>query len=143
MTSDGDIRIAELIADRVEVRTSDGDVDIERLDGSKLEIGTSDGEISIESVSGELRASTSDGDIRVGFDRVAETTLRTGDGDIVLFTDGSVGADLDLRGEDVVLGNLRGFEGERHDGMARGSLNGGGPLVRASTRDGSIHVRTR
>ena len=142
-TSDGDVRVGEVIAATVEVHTSDGDVDIRRLEGDRFDIHTSDGEIRIDDVSGVLKATTSDGDIRIGFDRVAETTLKTGDGDILLLADGSLNADVDLRGEEIVIRGIYGFEGERDDDFAKGSLNGGGPLLRASSRDGSVVIRTR
>jgi DUF4097 and DUF4098 domain-containing protein YvlB len=139
-SSDGDINIDNMAASTVRIATSDGDVRVKTLDGQRVEMRTSDGDIRVDRASGSLKASTGDGDITVGIDRFDEMTLETGDGDIEI-DGGTFGADLDLRGEEVVLRNAGAFDGQKNESMARGSLNGGGPRLQASTRDGSIVVR--
>ena len=98
----------------------------------------------IDALSGGLNAQTTDGDIRVHIDSLEPTTLRSGDGDITVITAATLNANVDLRAEDLYLRNLDlNFNGELSDHRARGKLNGGGPRLQASTRDGSITLSTR
>ena len=142
-TSDGDIHVKELVATTIAVHTSDGDVLVQQIEGDEVEIKTSDGDIDIESASGAFVVSTGDGDINIGIEQFEETTLKTGDGDISVRADSTLRADLDLRGSDVVLLGGVAFEGRIEDDSAKGSLNGGGSLLRASSGDGSIVLSTR
>jgi hypothetical protein len=143
-SSDGDIILGEVHAPDVQIETSDGGIEAEELFGVDIDIRTSDGDISIEALAGGLNAVTTDGDIRVHITELQPTTLRTGDGDITLITDSGLNANLDLSGDDLVLREADlNFQGELSEHRARGKLNGGGPRLQASTRDGSITFSTR
>ena len=142
-TSDGDIHVKELVSTTIAIHTSDGDVLVRQIEGDEVEIKTGDGDIDIDSASGAFLVSTGDGDISFGIEQFDETTLKTGDGDISVRADSTLRADLDLRGSDVVLRSGVAFEGRIDDDSAEGSLNGGGSLLRASSRDGSIVLSTR
>ena len=142
-SSDGDINIKSLTALQAKIGTSDGDIQVGRLDAGRIELRSSDGDIRIDEASGSLKASTGDGDIYTGVDRFDELALETGDGDIEIRATSELRADLDLRGEEVILRGDPSFDGKKNDSMAQGSLNGGGPPLRASTRDGSIVVSSR
>lgn len=140
-TSDGDISVGRL-SGSLYLRTSDGDVRAGALAGERISVRTSDGDVQIGALTGPAEISTSDGDIRVQIDRAGDLTLRTGDGDITIYADESLRADLDFSGESIDLGS--GFTlaaGRLHPRGARGTLNGGGPTLRAHTGDGTISMR--
>lgn len=142
-TGDGDIHVKELAAEEIAIHTSDGDVLIRQIEGDNVEITTGDGDIDIESASGAFLVSTGDGDISIGIERFDETTLKTGDGDVRIRADSGLSADLDLRGSDVVLRSAMAFEGQLDDDRAKGTLNGGGSLLRASSGDGTVVLSAR
>jgi DUF4097 and DUF4098 domain-containing protein YvlB len=142
-TSDGDISVGTLTG-LLHLRTSDGDVSADGLAGATISVRTSDGDVRIGLLSGPGEISTSDGDIHVSIDRAADIKLRTGDGDITIYADESLQADVDLSGEEVRLAS--GFSlvaGRISERGARGSLNGGGPTLRAHTGDGTISIREK
>jgi len=143
-TQDGDIVLGEIQAPDVQIETSDGNVEAENLVGKDIDIRTSDGDIRIDRLAGGLNAHTNDGTIRVHIDALDATTLRSGDGDIMVSAPASLSANLDFRGEDVVLRQADlAFNGELGEHLVRGKLNGGGPRLQANTRDGRITLSTR
>jgi len=137
ITSDGDIAATEIRSSTVEIKTSDGDISIADLDGEELDLRTSDGDIRIERASGPLSASTSDGDIQVGFDRFDRTSLTTGDGDVAISAGAGLAAELDLRASEVVFHGAD-FSGSKSKREVLGRLNGGGPVLQVSSRDGTV-----
>lgn len=139
-TSDGDVEIGELAASRVEIRSSDGDIAVDAIDAREIEVRTSDGDIAVAGVSGEIRATTSDGDISLTLVDFAGTTLKTGDGDISVRADASLQAELELSGEEVSLSGSWSFGGSVSGKSARGPVNGGGPVLLATARDGSVRL---
>jgi len=142
-TSDGDIQIREIASTRIELNTSDGDVDLGRVDGTEIEIQTSDGDISVRDLSGVLTASSGDGDISVDIEGFDGAKLRTRDGDISIRLADGLGADIDFRGDEVVLRKAVTLEGKKSSGVAVGKLNGGGPLLQASSGDGTVTLGSR
>jgi len=143
-TSDGDIILGDLHAPDVQIETSDGTIEATGLYGKDIDIRTSDGDILIDALSGGLNAMTNDGDITVQIAELEATSLRTGDGNITVITAANLNANLDLHGEDLILRQADlNFNGDLSEHRARGRLNGGGPRLQASTRDGSITLSTR
>ena len=141
-SSDGDIDLGSIRGPDLTIETSDGDITADALLGTRTEIRTSDGDIDIRSASGRVRASTSDGDIRLRLDEVGdEVRLRTSDGDIFIYAPMTIQAEIDFDAEDLNV--ARGFDilGRISRRRVRGSLNGGGPLLAATTNDGSITLR--
>ncbi len=142
-TSDGDVVADSLTADRVEVDTSDGDIDIGSITGP-IAAKTSDGDIHVKlAAAGEASFQTGDGDVHIEVSQAAPLDIRTGDGDIDIVVPGSLAADVELRGEDVELVGGLALEGSVRDGRAQGTINGGGPLIKAETGDGEIRLVTR
>jgi DUF4097 and DUF4098 domain-containing protein YvlB len=142
-TSDGDLRASKLKAGRVGMKTSDGDIEIERVDAEQIKIESSDGDIELGVSGGELRARCSDGSISVNMFSEMAVDLTARDGDIRIEIPKSVRAELNLRGEDVSLRGGAKINGRVSDRSIVGSLNDGGPLVRAKTDDGSIALAIR
>jgi len=159
-TSDGDVRAEELSADQIEVKTSDGEINLESVTAKEVRMTTSDGGIVADRVNAEvIFARTSDGDIRLTVSG-KEITARTSDGSIELTTEGAMAieahtsdgditlhlpsdldAELDLRGESVRVGGDIRLKGRVDDDMVEGTLNNGGPKVRARTSDGVVAIR--
>ncbi len=141
-SSDGDIAVGTVTGPAIRLRTEDGDITAGSLEGDQIELHTQDGDIRARRVAGRLTAVTQDGDVALDLAEPRETSVRTGDGDIVLAVLGDFGFSVDLRGEDVVLGSGVSLEGTRHARSARGDVNGGGPRVAATTSDdGTILLR--
>jgi hypothetical protein len=142
-TSDGDVAGKRFQAKRISLGSSDGDIAVERLDGLDISAQTSDGDIEIGASGKELRVSCSDGDMQITLFEAMAVDLKARDGDIRLDIPQSLHVDLELRGDDV---SVRGGSLTRGDISRRGvlgSLNDGGPLVRARSGDGSIALRLR
>ncbi len=141
-TSDGDISVGDLTASRVAIRTSDGDISSSRIAADQIETLTSDGDIALDSVAGALSAQTNDGDIHVRIEKLGASDLRTGDGNITIEAPESLRAELDLHGR-IDLNTRVSFSGTLDRRNAKGDLNGGGPLLKARTGDGTIVLRLR
>jgi hypothetical protein len=140
-SSDGDIIADRFQAERVAVNTSDGDIEVSHLEGDDIEIRSSDGNIEIVVSGKALRADCSDGDIRVTLLDAMAVDLKSKDGDIDIVVPQGLHVDIDLRGDDVSVrgGTLKNGNVSRRG--VEGSLNDGGPLVRAKSNDGTIVLR--
>lgn len=151
---------------RVSVRHRDGRVNLSRLKG-EIFVHTSDGPVVAEDLDGSLEGSSSDGPIRVSgrFDdldleshdgrltvdvqpgsRIRESwSLRTDDGSMEVEIPEALKATLDARVRD---GGIRIDVptvdiGESSPSVVRVDLNGGGPVLRVRSSDGSVRIRTR
>ncbi len=140
-SSDGDIELGRIRGDELSVETSDGDITADALEARQTDIRTSDGDIDVRAVGGAIRATTSDGDIRVRLAQAGDVRLRTSDGDVTIYAPMGLKAEIDFDGEDLNID--RGFDilGRLTRRRVSGTLNGGGPLIQASTHDGSITLR--
>lgn len=161
-SGDGSISAAG-INGRVELRSGDGALRGERLRG-EIVADTGDGSIALDEVAGRVRANTGDGSVRIsGAPDVLEAhtgdgsiaveltgdvvlqedwELTTGDGSVRVALPPAVRAQLDARTGDGRIDaadfGLRTGEDSRHE--LRGPINGGGPVLRIRTGDGSITV---
>ena len=59
-------------------------------------------------------------------------------GDIVLTTPADPRADLEISGQDLQLDGEFTFTGRRSNDAISGTVNGGGPELRATARDGRV-----
>ncbi len=146
-TGDGNIT-AQGLAGELRFATGDGNIDADSLDGV-LSARTGDGNLTVRGRFDRLELHTNDGSLNATAEAGSKPTgpwrIGTGDGDAVLRVPGNFAADLDLSTGDgsisVKLPATRsGFERSEHS--FRGRLNGGGPQVRVSTGDGSIHLES-
>jgi hypothetical protein len=161
-TGDGAITIAPVAGD-IRAHTGDGAIDVEGLRG-RVELTTGDGRVHAAGLDGELIARSGDGGMRVEgrFDRLevgtadgrvtatalegsrlaGEWDLHSGDGSLTLRVPTTLRADLDLRTGDGGLSV--GLPVETSGRMQRhalfGRLNGGGPVLRMRSGDGSIRL---
>jgi DUF4097 and DUF4098 domain-containing protein YvlB len=149
-----------------EVHTGDGSIAVRATHGS-LRMDTGDGSIQGEDLDGAVTAHTGDGSVHIGgrFDvlqlhtsdgsvdvsvmhgsRVtADWKVETGDGSVHLELPHDLAADLELETGDggIHLDMPLTVNGMRNEHEIRGKLNGGGPLLRIRTGDGSISVQSR
>jgi DUF4097 and DUF4098 domain-containing protein YvlB len=146
-TSDGHIRVDGVKAES-RLQSGDGSVEVSRFDGT-LWAHTGDGHIKAQGRFDRLDLSTGDGRIEFQIDRGSKLAgsweVHTSDGSVHAQIPGDLAADLDVDTGDghidsdipvTVQGNLR----RNH---LRGTLNGGGPLLRIHTGDGSVHLERR
>ena len=158
-TGGGSIDLKDTIGTAT-LRTSGGDIDVKNLSGT-VDLRTSGGGILAESIRGDVNADTSGGDVRLlqidgkikgstsgGNVRVSlvganrEILASTSGGDIELSlpstTTGTVEATTS-GGE--ITSDLPVTSTSTREGRLEGSLNGGGPPIRARTSGGSIRLR--
>ena len=123
--------------------TEYGDIAVEHIEGDDIKLRSSDGDIDAAVSGGDLRADCSDGDMQVRLLKAMSVDLKSKDGDIDIIVPDSFSLDVELKGEDVTVrgGNLTKGNVSRRGVV--GSLNGGGPLVRAKSNDGTIALRLR
>lgn len=148
---------------RADIHTGDGSITAQGLSG-ELRLVTGDGSIEAEDVAGALEGHTGDGSIRVrgrlerldlhtgdgsvtvavaaGSKLAGPWRVRTGDGSVSVRLPGDLAADLDVHtGDGGVTVNLPLLTNTIHaEKDVRGKLNGGGPVLRIETGDGSIRV---
>ncbi len=165
-TSNGSIKLMQLRG-RVDVRTSNGGVDLQSIDGS-ITANTSNGAITIDNVRGNLRASTSNGaikgrlvdtvnsepvhlstsngsiDLRIDAPHNNDITATTSNGGVTLRMPESANARISASTsshESVTTDFPVQVRGTLSKNRLDGTIgNGGGPLVRVETSNGSIKI---
>jgi hypothetical protein len=139
-TGSGDIS-ANGLQGPFELKTGSGNITAEQTGQGDVTAETGSGNIEIKDVQGKFRAKTGSGDIKATGTPSGPWTLETGSGNIELWAgnapltlDASTGSgSVTTDHEMLVKGSL-----DRHH--LTGNLNGGGPMVRAQTGSGEIHV---
>jgi hypothetical protein len=140
-TGDGDVSLGMIRASTLMVQTGDGDIAIGGIEAERIELRTGDGDVALASAAGPIDAATNDGDVSIQLATASPVSVRTGDGDIAIIVAQSLGFDLDLTGADVSVPHGMVMEGDVTSGSARGTVNGGGPLIKAVTGDGTVVVK--
>lgn len=140
-TGDGDVSLGMTWGPALFVQTGDGDIAVGGVESERIELRTGDGDVALASASGPVDAATNDGDVSIQLATAAPVTVRTGDGDIMIMAAEALGFDLDLTGADVSVPQGMLVAGGITSGSARGTVNGGGPLIKAVTGDGTVVVK--
>jgi hypothetical protein len=140
-TGDGDVSLGMTRGPAVLVQTGDGDIAIGGIEAERIELRTGDGDVALASAAGPIDAATNDGDVSIQLAKAFPVTVSTGDGDVAIIVARSLGFDLDLTGADVSVPQGTVVEGDVTSGSARGTVNGGGPLIKAVTGDGTVVVK--
>jgi hypothetical protein len=142
-SSNGSARICDVIGD-IEVSTSNARVFCACTCG-RLVARSSNGKIVLKEHRGDVDASTSNGLINVSLEEVGRSGVQlcTSNGRIALELPDEVDADVDLRVDNGVIRNDRELDRavRERDGLVRGRLGAGGPLIRLRTSNGSISLR--
>jgi DUF4097 and DUF4098 domain-containing protein YvlB len=146
----GDIKLntsgGEITADggsgSLRADTSGGGITVKNFQGP-IHLATSGGDLTIENVAGAVHGNTSGGAIRATFSELSEEVrLETSGGGITARIPSNAAFDLDAEtsggGASSELPVTVAGKAE-HDHL-KGTVNGGGKLVRLSTSGGNIHV---
>ena len=146
-SGDGSIH-ADGVKGMLRLSSGDGSIQGNALDGT-LEAETRDGSVSVEGRFDGLHLRTGDGSIRAGISSGSKMTsgwdVSTGDGSVTLRVPVRFACDLDVHTGDggVHLSvPITGRSGRgKQDVFAK--VNGGGPLLRVRTGDGSVNISER
>lgn len=126
------------------VRTQSGAVEGTFRGAGNVDIGTASSAIELVGVNGALTATSSSGRIRVSGLPTAPWQVTSGSGSFDLDFDSSAKLTLDARsGSGSVRVDGSALQGSTSKGAASGTVGGGGPLVRANSRSGSIRIGLR
>jgi DUF4097 and DUF4098 domain-containing protein YvlB len=142
-TSGGNVRI-ERMKGNVHVETSGGNITANDVTGP-LNVNTSGGNITIGAVDGKITAETSGGDVAV---QVKGTNrgvfVETSGGDIEIEVPSTMGATVDAStsGGEVTCDLPITMNGRLEESRMRGTINGGGEMIRARTSGGDIRIGT-
>ncbi len=146
-TSDGHIRVDGVKAE-TRLQSGDGSVEATHFDGT-LWAHTGDGHIRAQGRFDNLDLSTGDGHIELdvygGSKLAGSWEIHTHDGSVRASIPTDLAADMDV---DTGDGHIDSdipitVQGSLSRDHLRGTMNGGGPLFRIHTGDGSIHLSKR
>lgn len=144
-TSGGGIRV-EGVRGAVRADTSGGSIAIERVTG-EVNADTSGGSIRLEEIGGRVEADTSGGSITASFaaGNGAGGVLSTSGGGVSVEVDPGVGLDIDASasGGSVVSDVPLTVRGEVSKTSIRGTLGGGGALLKLRASGGKIRIEAR
>ncbi|MGC4037968.1 MAG: DUF4097 family beta strand repeat-containing protein [Chitinophagaceae bacterium] len=125
----------------IHLTTSNGDVKLDHLKG-KVNAQTSHGNIDGGSITGEIAAVTSHGDIGLK-DLDASVETSTSHGNITLQLPKGKGMNIDLQGKRINVDKLENFSGSKEERSLKGTLNGGGMIVKAETSKGNVNLELK
>lgn len=140
-TGDGDVSVGTIRGTALAVQTGDGDIAVGGVESERIELRTGDGDVALARAAGPVEAATNDGDVSIQLATASPVSVRTGDGDVAIILAEALGFNLDLTGADVMVPRGAIMEGGVRSGSARGMVNGGGPLIKAVTGDGTVVVK--
>lgn len=140
-TGSGSIR-ANGIQGQATLGTGSGDVELHHAGPGDIKAETGSGSLRLYGVSGALRASTGSGDVHVDGQPSTDWKVSTGSGSIQLALGNSAHFNLDA---DTGSGTIHvdqpiTMQGNLNRHHISGSVNGGGPTIRANTGSGDITI---
>jgi len=126
------------------VRTQSGAVEGSLRGQGAVDVETGSSAIDLAGINGGLMATSRSGRIRLSGAPTAAWQVTSGSGSFDLDFDSNAKLTLDARSGS---GNVRiegsGLQGSTSKGAASGTIGGGGPIVRATSRSGSIRIGLR
>lgn len=139
-TGSGDIH-ANGLEGPITAKTGSGNIAAEQSGQGDVVAETGSGDIELKDIHGGFHGQTGSGDIKASGTPSASWTLETGSGSIELWT-GNAPATLDASAGSgsVTTDHEMRVEGSFDHHHIRGTLNGGGPTIRAQTGSGEIHI---
>lgn len=124
------------------VRTNSGAIDARLVGAGDVDVETASSQIVLRGVDGGLTATTQSGQITVEGQPRNPWSVSTGSSSVDVDLASTTGVDLIATsdsGSVTVTGTS--LQGSVTKGHAEGTMGGGGPLVRLTTRSGSIRVK--
>ncbi|NCD72220.1 DUF4097 family beta strand repeat-containing protein [Mucilaginibacter agri] len=138
-TSGGSLNLTRL-SGSIKANTSGGSIHGDEI-GGELITGTSGGSINLTNLNGSLDASTSAGSLHAQFKQVGKyVKLDVSAGHIDLALPAKQGLNLDIRASSISKGELSNFSGDTDKEHIRGTVNGGGSVVRADAGSGRVSL---
>jgi len=128
----------------LQARTQSGAVDAAFRGPGDVDVETASSGVELAGVQDGLRVVTKSGRVRVTGTPAGPWAVETGSGAVDLDVARNVGFNLDAasRSSQVRLDGLS-VNGAQAKGLARGTVGAGGPVVRVTSRSGSIDIRAR
>ena len=144
-TGAGNLRARE-VSGSVRGRTGSGDVEIEELGPGDIDFHTGSGNITARGVQGSFHGETGSGEITAEGQQNGTWEARTGSGNVRLRLPANAAFDADIStssgsidvGAPIEM-TVQGRVGDMHKSI-HGKVRGGGPLLRAHTGSGDIHI---
>lgn len=140
-TGSGSIE-ADGIRGAVALETGSGDIHLSQSAAGDVKAGTGSGSIRASGIAGGLKAETGSGDIEISGQPTSDWRLGSGSGSIRMTVGG---AKFNLNAETgsgtVHLDQPITMQGEINRHHIHGSVNGGGPTIRAETGSGDITIK--
>ncbi len=139
-TGSGSIR-AHRISGPATLGTGSGDIEFEQAAPGDVKAETGSGTIRLSGLSGALKAGAGSGDIEADGSPKADWKITTGSGSIHLgLGNAHFNLDADTGSGGINVAQSITMQGSIDRRRITGLVNGGGPLVRASTGSGDIQV---
>lgn len=139
-TGSGDIKATGLEGPFT-VRTGSGNIVAEQSGQGDVIAETGSGDIELKDIHGGFHGQTGSGDIKASGTPSASWTLQTGSGTIELWTGNApLTLDASTGSGEVTTEHEMMVQGSQDHKHMRGTLNGGGPTIRAQTGSGEIHI---
>ncbi|GAC1416672.1 MAG: DUF4097 family beta strand repeat-containing protein [Acidobacteriaceae bacterium] len=140
-TGSGSIR-ATSVHGAAYAETGSGHINLTLTAPGDVQAHTGSGSMELEGITGGLRATTGSGTIDVQGNPTAEWRLETGSGGVHLKLDSNAHFNLNAStgSGGVDVGRPIVMQGSLNKHHVTGSVNGGGPTIRASTGSGTVTV---
>lgn len=141
-TSGGSVRVGD-VRGSLRARTSGGSIRVTRA--VEADVRTSGGSISLDAVTSAIDAHTSGGSITALLEEQQDRDLRleTSGGSVTLSVPDTIAAEIDASGGRVTVDLPVSAGSTVARNQVRGTINGGGPLLRLRTSGGGVQLRTR
>jgi beta-lactamase regulating signal transducer with metallopeptidase domain len=139
-TGSGDIRATGLEGPFT-VRTGSGNISAEQTGQGDVVAETGSGAIELKNIHGGFRGQTGSGDIKATGTPTASWNLQTGSGNIELWTGNApLTLEATTASGSVTTAHEMTVKGSFDHHHIQGTLNGGGPTIRAQTGSGDIQM---
>ncbi len=141
-TGSGSVR-ASGIQGAATLGSGSGDVELNQSGSGDVRAETGSGSLRLHGVHGALKASTGSGDIEIEGQPSTDWKVSTGSGSIHMALGSSARFNLsaDTGSGDVNVSQPIVMQGSLNKHHVSGSVNGGGPAIRANTGSGDITIR--
>jgi len=141
-TGSGSIR-ADQIGGAFRARTGSGSVKLIQNAPGDVDVSSGSGGSELKVIGGELRVHSGSGRIKVEGNQDGPWKLDTGSGSIQIRLPESAAFEIDAESSsgDIRIDHPVTVQGRRDEDRVRGSVRGGGPLLRARTGSGDIRIR--
>jgi Putative adhesin len=127
------------------LQTGSGEIRAQLASAGDVVAGTGSGDIKLENVQGAVKAETGSGSLQISGQPTAPWKLETGSGDISLRLGGNARFTLDaetgsgsVKSDPPLTMTTHGSTDKHH---VSGTVNGGGPTIKAQTGSGDIHIQ--